>query len=110
MELDVSVCRESLSITIDNPFKLDMDTIMSSITEFMGEQNVTLNGLDIEGLLPRMVKGIAGCEDGCPADAKSLVSQGYSGFEINYIEGGILSARASIEADRILELKMFPEF
>lgn len=110
MELDVSVGSESLAITIDNPFKLDMDTIMGSITEFIGGQNVNLNGLDISGLLPRMVKGIAGCEDGCPADAKSLVSQGYSGFEISYIEGGILSARASIEAETILELKMFPDF
>jgi hypothetical protein len=110
MELDINVGGESLSITIDNPFKLDMDGIMGSITEFMSGQNVTLNGLDIEGLLPRMVKGIAGCEDGCPADAKSLVSQGYSVYEISYIEGGILSAKASIEGDRVIELKMFPEF
>ena len=65
MELDVSVSGESLSITIDNPFKLEMSAIMSSIREFMSGQNINLNGLDIEGLLPRMVKGIAGCEDSC---------------------------------------------
>jgi hypothetical protein len=110
MELDVSVSGESLSITIDNPFKLEMSAIMSSIMEFMSGQNINLNGLDIEGLIPRMVKGIAGCEDGCPADAKSLVSQGFSDFEINYIEGGILSAKAKVETHKMLELKMFPNF
>jgi hypothetical protein len=110
MELDVSVSGESLSITIDNPFKLEMSAIMSSIREFISGQNINLNGLDIEGLLPRMVKGIAGCEDGCPADAKSLVSQGFSDFEINYIEGGILSAKAKVETHKMLELKMFPNF
>ncbi len=110
MELDVSVSGESLSITIDNPFKLEMDAIMGSIKDFMSGQNINLNGLDIEGLLPRMVKGIAGCEDGCPADAKGLVSQGFSDFEISYIEGGILSAKAKVEPDKMLELKMFPDF
>ncbi len=110
MELDVSVGGASLSISIDNPFQLEMDVIMGSIKEFMSGQNIDLNGLDIEGLLPRMVKGITGCEDGCPADAKSLVSQGFSDFEISYIEGGILSAKAKVEADKMLELKMFPDF
>jgi len=110
MELDVSIGGESLSINIDNPFRLDVGGITKSIEELSARKGVKLNGLDIEGLLPRMVRGIAGCEDGCPADAKSLVSQGHQNFEINYIEGGILSAKASLEDGNVLELKMFPEF
>jgi hypothetical protein len=110
MELDVSISGESLSINIDNPFRLDIDTIMENIKNFVTAQGSEVNGLDIEELLPQMVRGIAGCEGGCPADAKNLVSQGYKDFTISYIEGGILSAKTDLEEGKILELKMFPEF
>ncbi|GBD99219.1 hypothetical protein BMS3Abin07_01253 [bacterium BMS3Abin07] len=110
MELDVTIGGESLSINIDNPFHLDLKSITDKIEEFLRPRGLHVNGLDIEGLLPRMVRGIAGCEDGCPADAKSLVSQGFNDFDISYIEGGILSVKADIEGGKTLELKMFPEF
>ena len=69
-----------------------------------------MNGMDVRGLLPRMVKGIAGCEGGCPADAKDLVSRGFQRFEMEYIEGGILSAKAKDLNGRLIHFKMFPEF
>jgi hypothetical protein len=110
MELDVNIGGESLSINIENPFRLEIDDIMTHIGDFVMARGAKINGLNIEGLIPRMVRGIAGCEGGCPADAKSLVSKGYDGFEIEYVEGGILSAKISLDKDQLLELKMFPEF
>ena len=110
MEVDVSIGGKSLSFNIDNPFHLDVEGIVGSIDHFARENGVTIDGLDIRGLLPLMVKGIAGCEDGCPANAKGLVSQGFKNFDVEYIEGGILSAKASVDGNRAIELKMFPEF
>ncbi len=110
MELDVSLDKNSFAIHIDDPFRLDADAIAHEIEEFMTSKEDSASGLDIKGLLPRMVKGIAGCEKGCPADAKGLVSRGHDDFEIAYIEGGILSARAVTGKGNVLYLKMFPEF
>ena len=110
MELDVRIDKESLSITIDNPFRLDMESINGKISHFLSERGLALNGLDIQGLLPRMVKGIAGCEAGCPSDAKSVVRKGDQNFKLEYIEGGILSATAPIGQGKTLSMKLFPDF
>lgn len=110
MELDVSLDKDSLSINIDNPFRMDVDSLIEQIGTFLSARGEKLNGLDVRGLLPRMVRGIAGCEKGCPADAKSFVSQGFDNFELAYVEGGILTARAVTAGGKVLSVKMFPEF
>ncbi|HYA87761.1 MAG TPA: hypothetical protein VEI57_11935 [Nitrospirota bacterium] len=110
MELDISVDKDSISIGIDNPFHLNIDSLVGQIEQFIASKGQKLNGLDVRGLLPRMVKGIAGCEAGCPADAKSVVKKGYENFKLDYIEGGILSATAEMGDGKILSLKLFPDF
>ena len=110
MELDIKVGSDSLSIPINNPFQLELDSMMKKIEEFASSKGLDLGSLDIRDLIPKMVKGIAGCERGCPADAKGLVSRGISGFELKYIEGGILSATATTADGKVIHLKMFPDF
>jgi len=110
MELDISLERDSLSVQIENPFHLDIDAIMKKVDDFLTGKGESSAGLDIPELLPRMVKGIAGCEKGCPADAKSLVSRGFGNFELQYIEGGILTARTVTGKGNTISVKMFPEF
>jgi hypothetical protein len=110
MELDVSMDNDSLAIPIDNPFHMDMDTIMVKIESFAVSKGASTSGLDVRGLLPRMVRGIAGCESGCPADAKGLVSAGFGDFKLEYVEGGILTAKAATRNGKELSLKMFPDF
>ncbi len=110
MELDVRVGDKSLSIPINNPFQLDIDSVAGQIDSLLSSEGAGTNGLDIRGLLQKMVKGIAGCESGCPANAKSFVSRGFTNFELDYIEGGILQARASLNNGKALSLKMFPDF
>lgn len=110
MLLDVSLDNESLSIDIEDPFHVDIDSLLKRIEGFTASKNVTLNGIEIRGIIPKMIRGIAGCEGGCPADAKSLVRKGFKNFELKYIEGGILSARVSVEDGKILHLKVFPDF
>ncbi|MEJ2683819.1 MAG: hypothetical protein P8Z71_05435 [Candidatus Sulfobium sp.] len=110
MELDVSLESDSLSINIDNPFHMDVDSLVQQIGAFLSERGEELSGLDVKGLLPRMVRGIAGCEKGCPADAKSFVSRGFDNFELAYVEGGILTASAKTAGGKVLSVKMFPEF
>jgi len=110
MELDVRLGKEALSITISDPFHLDMPSISGKIAAFMASHDDKLNGLDIAGLLPRMVKGIAGCEAGCPSDAMNVVRKGHQDFKLEYIEGGIMSATARSGKGQVLTLKLFPEF
>lgn len=110
MLLDVSLEKDSLSINIENPFHADIDAIAKEIEGFTAGKNVSLDGLDVKGLIPKMIRGIAGCEDGCPSNAKSLVEKGFRNFELKYIEGGILSAKAAVGDGKSLALKMFPEF
>ena len=81
MELDIKIGSASLSIPIDKPFQLELDSMMNKIEAFASSKGVDLGSLDIKGLIPMMVKGIAGCEKGCPADAKGLVSRGVSDFD-----------------------------
>jgi hypothetical protein len=110
MLIDISMDKSSLSIPVDNPFRLDLDAIMEGIGGFVTSKGATLEGIDVRGLLPRMVKGIAGCENGCPADAMSFVSTGFGKFELKYIEGGILSAKTVTQDGQGLFIKMFPDF
>jgi len=110
MELDIKIGGDSLSIPITNPFQLELDSMLDTIKNFASSKNIRLDNLDIRGLIPKMVKGIAGCEKGCPADAKGLVSRGVTDFELEYIEGGILSAKTKTADGTAIFLKMFPDF
>lgn len=110
MELAVSVDNESISIPIENPFRLDLDSIVRRIEAFFSSKGAPPDELDVRGLLPRMVKGIAGCEAGCPADAKGFVRRGFGNFQLEYIEGGILSAKTKTANGKDLHIRMFPEF
>jgi hypothetical protein len=110
MELDVKVAGKSLSIPITDPFRLDLEATVTKIESFLSTQGATAAGLDLRGLIPKLVKGIAGCEGGCPADAQSLVSRGFTNFKLAYIEGGILQAEAKTEDGKDLSLRMFPDF
>jgi hypothetical protein len=110
MVLDVIIDNDSISIEISDPFRLDLDGVVGKIDLFFSSKGITAAGFDLKGLIPAMIKGIVGCERGCPADAKGLVSRGFRDFDLQYIEGGILSARKSVGEDRFFYLKMFPDF
>ncbi len=110
MILDVAIDGDSLSMDIPDPFRLDMDALIGKIDQFVASRGIVITAADVRALIPAMVKGIAGCERGCPADAKGLVSKGFKDFELHYIEGGILSARRSTGDGRFFYIKMFPDF
>ncbi len=110
MEIEISAGGKSLGVSVKDPFRIDVVRVTEDIREFAKEHGCHPNGLDIEGLLPLMVKGVYGCEEGCPSDAKRLVTEGYKGFVLEYIEGGILSARSTEEGSGGLTIKIFPEF
>ncbi len=110
MELDVSDGSKSLAIPIEDPFRIDIEATVGRIEAFLSAQGASTSGLDISGLLPKMIKGIAGCEGGCPADAKSFVRRGFKDFKLAYIEGGILEARVTTENGKNIAFKMFPDF
>lgn len=110
MDIDVSIDGKSLTISIENPYKVDVKKLMNQIREFAEKMGVDIDTLKIETLIPKMIKGVAGCEAGCPADAKSVVREGFKGFNLSYVEGGILTATASLKGGRPLQIKVFPEF
>jgi hypothetical protein len=84
--------------------------MMKQMNDFASTKGASIESLDIRGLVPKMIKGIAGCERGCPADAKGLVARGVNAFALEYIEGGILSATATTADGTVIFLKMFPDF
>jgi len=110
MLLDVNINGESLEVEITDPFSYDLEGIHCRISEFASSRGVRLGGADIKGLIPRLVRGIAGCEGGCPADAHTLVARGYKSFRLAYVDGGILVAEAPLGGEASLVLRMFPDF
>lgn len=109
MELTVTISKDSISIPIDNPFRIDLISVEEKIRDFILSKEIDPKGIDIEGLLPRMIRGVAGCEKGCPANALDLVQRGFKDFELSYIDGGILTARL-VKGEKIIYFKMFPDF
>ena len=108
--LDVIINDASASFQIDAPFQADIDVLCSQIERFASLKGTDITALDVRGLIPKMIRGIAGCERGCPANAQDLVSSGYKGFDMQYVEGGILTARRMTAGGSMLALKMFPDF
>lgn len=110
MDLDVRINDKSVSIAISDPYRPDIIAMTERITRFAADQGAMVNGLDLSGLLPRLIRGVVGCEEGCPANAKELVERGYSDFELKYVEGGILTATACTSGGHTLALRLFPDF
>lgn len=110
MDIDVSIGKESLPISIENPHRFDLDSVVKNVIEFGSKLGVDLGPLNIDKLIPRMIRGVAGCEGGCPSDAMSLVRQGFGQFDLSYVEGGILTAANSLDNGKPLEIKVFPDF
>jgi len=110
MVLDVIINANSTTIEISDPFHPDIDAIITEINRFASLNKIAMASIDLRELIPKMIKGIAGCEQGCPANAKGFVSTGFKNFELQYIEGGILAARLSIGDGKFFYLKMFPDF
>lgn len=109
MLLDISLKGEAVSIQIDNPHRADYDAINNEVSALAGKLSLDISSLGIPELVPRMIRGVAGCEAGCPADAKGLVTAGFKSFKLEYIEGGILSAESEA-GDSPVVLKLFPDF
>ncbi|MBI4844756.1 MAG: hypothetical protein HY809_10665 [Nitrospirae bacterium] len=110
MEIDVSIGKESISVEVSNPFRFDAASGAKDIFDFGSRLGVDLSSLGIEKLIPRMIRGVAGCEQGCPSDAKSLVRNGFGKFRLEYIEGGILSASHTLGDGKEVSVKIFPDF
>ncbi len=110
MDLDIRIGNESLPVDIENPFRFDMSAVMSDVIEFGNKNNVALESYKLDELIPRMIKGVAGCEAGCPSDAQNVVRQGFGNFKLEYVEGGILTAIQNLENSKELEIKIFPDF
>jgi hypothetical protein len=108
--LEIIIGSATLTIPIAEAFRPDVDDMITRIEQFAALQGADIAALDVRGLIPSMIKGIVGCERGCPADAKGLISRGYKGFDLQYIEGGILTGGAMTADGRPLYVKMFPDF
>lgn len=109
MELTVTIDNDSISIPIDNPFRIDLSPLEDRIKDFILSKLIDLEGIDIRGLLPRMIRGVAGCERGCPANALDIVQRGFRNFELTYVDGGILTAKV-LKDGKTIYFKMFPDF
>jgi hypothetical protein len=111
MDVDISIGDESITVSsIENPYRYDSSQLMRSIMEFGDKAGIDLAALEVDKLVPLMIRGVAGCEGGCPANAQSLVREGFGEFSLTYIEGGILSAVYSRKNGEPLSVKVFPDF
>ncbi|MGD0282685.1 MAG: hypothetical protein ABSB95_10010 [Dissulfurispiraceae bacterium] len=110
MLLETIIDGASITIHIAEPFRPDIAAIISQIEQLAISKGADITALDVKGLILEMIRGIVGCENGCPADAKHLISRGYSGFDLRYVEGGILTAHTATRDGKPIHLKMFPDF
>ncbi|MBI5664077.1 MAG: hypothetical protein HZC49_03145 [Nitrospirae bacterium] len=110
MDIDVSINGESLTINIEDPHRFDVNGVMGDIVGFGKKFGVDLAPYEMDKLIPRMIRGVAGCEGGCPSDAMSLARKGFGNFKLSYVEGGILTAVQKLESGKPLEVKIFPDF
>jgi hypothetical protein len=110
MDIDITIGGETLNLHIENPHRFDVGQVMNSINELGKQFGADLVPLQINRLIPKMIRGVAGCEGGCPSDAKGLVRDGFGNFELSYVEGGILSAVCMLENGKDLTVKVFPDF
>lgn len=110
MILEAKVQDAAITIPVENAFCADLAAIHGQIAQLAVSKGADIANLDVQGLLPAMIKGIAGCERGCPADAKSLIARGYKSFDLRYVEGGILTAQSKTSDGSMLSIKMFPDF
>ncbi len=110
MDIDVSINSDSISINIENPHRVDISKVTGNILDFGNKFGVDLAPYEMDKLIPRMIRGVAGCENGCPSDAQSLVRQGFGEFKLEYVEGGILTAVNTLGNGKPLEVKIFPDF
>jgi hypothetical protein len=110
MDIDISVGDESLSLNIDNPHRFNVSDMMNDVFSFGDEKGVDFHHLHIEQLIPKMIRGVAGCEAGCPSNAQSVVREGFDSFKLEYVEGGILTASHSLGNNETLRIKVFPDF
>lgn len=110
MDIDVKIDKESLHIEVENPYKVDVSQVTKEIHDFGDKFGVDLKPLKIKDLIPRMIRGVAGCEGGCPSDAMRMVKEGFGKFKLEYIEGGILTAVQALENGKTIEVRIFPDF
>lgn len=110
MEIDVSIDKESLSIDVENPYRVDVTQVTEEIHDFGSKFGADLVPLEIDRLIPRMIRGVAGCEGGCPSDAMSMVRSGFGNFKLEYVEGGILTAVQTLDNGKRVEVRIFPDF
>lgn len=110
MEFDVSIDGKSIEIEIENPYRVDVTQVTAEIVDFGKEHDTDLTPLDFDKLIPRMIRGVAGCEGGCPTDAMSMVREGFGKFKVTYVEGGILTASQILDNGKPLVVKLFPDF
>ena len=110
MDIDVTIGDDSLSLKVQDPYGFSASGNSKNLIDFGRRLGIDLVGLQVDKLIPRMIRGVAGCEGGCPADAQSLVREGFGRFNLSYIEGGILSAVCGLEDGKSVSVKIFPEF
>ncbi|GBE03131.1 hypothetical protein BMS3Abin09_00039 [bacterium BMS3Abin09] len=110
MDIDVKIDKESLHIEVENAYRVDVPQVTNDIHDFGNKLGVDLTPLNIENLIPRMIRGVAGCEGGCPSDAMRMVREGFGKFKLKYVEGGILTAVQTLESGKLLEVRIFPDF
>ena len=110
MVLEIIIDDASVTVQIPEAFRPDIEDIMAQIERIAVSKGADIAALNVRGLILQMIRGIAGCENGCPADAKGLTTRGYNGFDLHYVEGGILTARTKTGSGNVINLKMFPDF
>ena len=110
MDIDVHFMGRSLPIKVSDPHHMDTGQVVGDIVTFLNGDAGGTDTLHLEELLPRMVRGVAGCEGGCPSNAKGLVRAGFLDYHLDYVEGGILTAAREVAPGQRLEIKIFPEF
>ena len=63
MDIDIIIGDKSLNVSLENAFRFDAEKLMQKVNDFSRSLGTDISGLRIEKLIPRMIKGVAGCEN-----------------------------------------------
>ena len=114
MDIEISYGGDSLYLEVGNPHKMNTPKVAKQLAGFLQQNGVdegNIKELSLAELLPKMVRGVAGCEAGCPSNAYSLVRSGFQKYKLEYIDGGILTAKHGVSSSAdMITIKVFPDF
>ena len=93
MEISIGVGSDSISIVVENPFHIDLDSVVGQIEAFCSLKGAALNGVDVRGLIPKMIRVLQGAREDALLMQRSLSTEALRSLALPMLREGFLLQR-----------------